>query len=57
VQPDACGLRQMGLTTWMTDVGPVDFLDGLKDNDGRSNANSLYRAPLRGVWHRRSNAG
>jgi hypothetical protein len=36
VQLDSRGLRQMGLTTWMTDVGPVDFLDGLKDRDGRT---------------------
>jgi hypothetical protein len=36
VQLDSRGLRQMGLTTWMTDVGPVDFLDGLEDRDGRT---------------------
>lgn len=35
VQLDGTTLADLALTTWMTDAGPFDVLDGLKASDGR----------------------
>jgi hypothetical protein len=35
VQVDGATLADMSLTTWMTDAGPFDVLDGLEAKDGR----------------------
>ncbi len=35
VQLDGGTLADLSLTTWMTDAGPFDVLDGLETSDGR----------------------
>ncbi len=58
VQLDGATLVDLSITTWMTDAGAFDVLDGLEAPDGRHvSYEELARAGNRVAWRRVSAPG